>query len=96
MLDREQVHKVAQLARLELTPEEEAQFATQLTAILDYFQQLNDINIPEDIQPTLRAVDIRNIVRPDQLQPSVDREDLLNCAPDRAGDFFRVPKIVND
>ncbi|MGJ3249194.1 MAG: Asp-tRNA(Asn)/Glu-tRNA(Gln) amidotransferase subunit GatC [Elainellaceae cyanobacterium] len=95
MLDREQVKKVAHLARLELTPDEEAQFTTQLGSILDYFEQLNALDT-DAVAPTARAIDVSNVMRTDRLEVLADRDEILNCAPDRDDDFFKVPKIMND
>lgn len=94
MLDREQVHKVAHLARLELTAEEEETLTTQLGDILGYFEQLNELDV-NGVEPTTRAIDVSNVVRADVLQPYAEREAMLESAPDRDGDFFKVPKIVN-
>ena len=94
MIDREQVRKVANLARLELTTEEEAQFTTQLGSILDYIEQLNQLDVT-NVAPTTRAIDVSNITREDILQPYADRGALLTSAPQQEGDFFRVPKILN-
>lgn len=94
MLDREQVHKVAHLARLELTAEEEERLTTQLGDILGYFEQLNELDV-SGVEPTTRAIDVSNVVRADVLQPYAEREAMLESAPDRDGDFFKVPKIVN-
>lgn len=94
MIDREQVHKVALLARLELTPEEEEQFTTQLGSILGYIEQLNELNV-SDVPPTTRAIDVSNVTREDNLQPYLDREAILNNAPEQEGEFFKVPKILN-
>jgi len=93
-IDREQVHKVAHLARLELTPAEEEQFTSQLSSILDYFEQLSELNV-EDVPPTTRAIDVSNVTRADQLTPYPYREEILDSAPDRDGEFFKVPKIIN-
>lgn len=92
MLTSEQVHKVALLARLQLTEAEEKQFATQLSGILDYVELLNELDV-DGVEPTTRAIDVANVVRADQLKPWDGREDLLNCAPDRDGEFYRVPRI---
>ncbi len=94
MIDREQVHKVAHLARLDLTPQEEAQFTTQLSDILDYFEQLSELDVT-DVPPTTRAIEVVNVVRPDVLQPYPEREAILDNAPDLDGNFFKVPKIIN-
>ncbi|MDF5710253.1 MAG: Asp-tRNA(Asn)/Glu-tRNA(Gln) amidotransferase subunit GatC [Nostoc sp. S4] len=94
MIDQEQVHKVANLARLELTQQEEEQFTTQLGSILDYIQQLNELDV-NDVPPTTRAIDVSNVTRQDELQPYADRESILNGAPEQEGEFFKVPKILN-
>jgi aspartyl-tRNA(Asn)/glutamyl-tRNA(Gln) amidotransferase subunit C len=68
MIDTELVRKVAHLARLELTPDEESTFTTQLGDILDYVEQLNSLDVT-NVEPTTRAIDVINITRQDQLQP---------------------------
>lgn len=94
MIDREQVHKVAHLARLDLAAQEEEQFTTQLSSILDYFEQLSELDV-SDVQPTTRAIDVSNVTRADELQPYNDREWILNNAPERESDFFKVPQILS-
>lgn len=94
MIDREQVRKVALLARLEITPEEEEQFTTQLGSILEYFEQLRELDV-SNVQPTTRAIDVSNVTRVDQLQPYPDLEAIRDIAPDQEGDYFKVPKILN-
>lgn len=94
MIDRDQVRKVAILARLELTPEEEEQFTTQLGSILEYVEQLGELDVSK-VEPTTRAIDVSNVTRLDQLQPYPDREAILNNAPEGDGDFFKVPQILN-
>jgi aspartyl-tRNA(Asn)/glutamyl-tRNA(Gln) amidotransferase subunit C len=95
MIDQEQVHKVALLARLDLTPQEEVQYTTQLGSILDYFEQLSELDVT-NVEPTTRAIDMSNITRTDDLQPWGDRDAILENAPDQDGDFFKVPKIMED
>lgn len=94
MIDREQVHKVALLARLELTPEEEEQFTTQLGSILEYFEQLSELDV-SDVPPTARAIDVSNVTRSDELQPYSYARTILNSAPDQEGEFFKVPQILS-
>lgn len=97
MIDRDTVRKVANLARLELTPAEEEQFTPQLNGILEYFEQLSQLDT-SDVPPTARAIDVSNVTRPDDLQPDEAREQILENAPDREatvqGDFFKVPQIM--
>jgi aspartyl-tRNA(Asn)/glutamyl-tRNA(Gln) amidotransferase subunit C len=94
MLDRERVRKVAHLARLDLTTTEEEQLSVQLSQILDYFEQLNELDTT-DVPPTTRAIESSNITRSDTLKPFPNKEDLLDRAPERDDDYFRVPKILN-
>ena len=95
MIDKEQVHKVAHLARLALTEAEEEQFTGQLGDILDYFEQLGELDVA-DVQPTTRAIDVSNITRTDDLKTYGEREAILSVAPEQDGDFFKVPKILAD
>jgi aspartyl-tRNA(Asn)/glutamyl-tRNA(Gln) amidotransferase subunit C len=93
VIDQTQVEKVALLARLDLSPAELAQFTTQLGSILDYVEQLSELDVT-GVPPTTRAIDMSNVLRADQLQPYPEREKILAVAPDAEGDFFRVPKII--
>ncbi|HAC66090.1 MAG TPA: Asp-tRNA(Asn)/Glu-tRNA(Gln) amidotransferase GatCAB subunit C [Cyanothece sp. UBA12306] len=94
MIDRQQVQKIAHLARLEITSSEEEAFAPQLNSILQYFEQLSELDT-ENIPPTTRAIELSNITRNDRSQTYSDRELLLKEAPEQEGDFFRVPQIMS-
>jgi aspartyl-tRNA(Asn)/glutamyl-tRNA(Gln) amidotransferase subunit C len=89
------VRKVAELARLALPEQKIATYTGQLERILDYVAHLEAVDTT-DVPPTTRAVEVVNVTRNDQVQPTPVREDLLNLAPQREGDFFRVPKILAD
>ena len=94
MIDLEQVRKVALLARLDLTADEEQQFTAQLSSILEYVEQLGELDTA-DVPPTTRAIEVSNIARTDELAPFGDREEMLQGAPDREDSFFKVPKILS-
>ena len=92
-ISADDVRKVAQLARLDLPEEKIATYTGQLESILEYVGQLEGIDtagVPE----TTRAVEVVNVTRGDSVQPTPVREEILNQAPLREGDFFRVPKIL--
>jgi aspartyl-tRNA(Asn)/glutamyl-tRNA(Gln) amidotransferase subunit C len=93
MIDQEQVKKVALLARLELTPQEETEFTTQLSSILDYFEQLSELDT-EGVTPTTRAIELSNITRPDELVQQIEPSTMLNIAPESEEHYFRVPQIL--
>lgn len=95
MIDREQVRHVAHLGRLELSEAEEISFTSQLSEIIDYFEQLSELDaLLVDVEPTTRAIATVNITRPDILIPCEDKELLLDGSPEREDDFFRVPQIM--
>lgn len=94
MIDREQVRKVANLARLKLTEAEEEKFTTQLGSILDYFEQLQELDVA-DVLPTTRAIDVSNVTRTDQRRIYPEREAILAEAPEQEDNFFRVPQIIS-
>jgi aspartyl-tRNA(Asn)/glutamyl-tRNA(Gln) amidotransferase subunit C len=95
MIDREQVRKVAHLARLELTEAEEEQFTRELGSILEYVEQLQELDT-DNVPPTTRAIDVSNITRNDKLETYPNRESLLDNAPEQDGDYFKVPKILTE
>ena len=94
MIDRATVEKIAHLARLEINSSEEEQFAAQLSGILDYFEQLSELDT-ENVPPTTRAIEIQNITRADSNRLYRDHEVLVQESPAPEGDYFRVPRILN-
>ena len=94
-ISADDVRKVAELARLALPEDKIATYTVQLERILDYVDQLDAVNTSE-VPPTTRAVEVVNVSRQDQVKPTPVREALLNLAPQREGDFFRVPRILAD
>jgi aspartyl-tRNA(Asn)/glutamyl-tRNA(Gln) amidotransferase subunit C len=89
------VRKVAQLARLDLAEDKVVTYTGQLERILDYVAQLERVDTT-GVPPTTRAVEVVNATREDTVEATEVRENLLNEAPQREGDFFRVPKILAD
>ena len=87
------VRKVAQLARLELPEDQIQTYTAQIEEILSYVDQLKEIDT-KNVPPTTRAVEVVNSMREDLVEVKCSREDILNQAPNREGDFFRVPKIL--
>lgn len=87
------VEHVARLARLELTAGEKELFAGQLGAILGYVEKLKGLDT-DGIVPTSHAVPMENSFRADVVDPSIGLEKALANAPERAGTFFAVPKVI--
>ena len=84
---------VAQLARIDLTPEEKARLGPQLEAILGYVAKLKEVDVT-GVEPTAHAFPLVNVTRPDVVTESLSNEDALRNAPARASGLFVVPKIV--
>ena len=94
-ISADDVRKVAKLARLNLPDDKIATYTGQLESILGYVSQLEQVDttgVPE----TTRAVEVTNVTRQDGVNPTPVREEILNQAPQREGNFFRVPKILAD
>lgn len=94
-ISADDVRKVAQLARLDLPDEKIVTYTTQLERILEYVAHLEAVDT-ENVPPTTRAVEVVNVTREDQVNATPVREELLNLAPQREGEFFRVPRILGD
>jgi len=92
-LSREEVSRVAILARLRLTGAEETQMTDQLGEILGYMDKLKRLDTT-NIEPYSHATDRINALREDRVTNRPDPEGLLANAPDRDGTFFKVPKIL--
>ena len=89
-MDIEQVRKVARLARLDLSDADLGVMAKQLSAILEYVDQLKALNT-DGVEPMAHAVPVQNVVRADVVQPSLPRTEALQNAPRADGRFFLVP-----
>ena len=94
-LDEAQIRKVAKLSRLDLTETEVAEFAGQLSAILDYVEKMNELNT-DGIEPLAHCLPISNVFREDRVKESLGTEKVLGNAPQSQDDFFKVPKILED
>jgi aspartyl-tRNA(Asn)/glutamyl-tRNA(Gln) amidotransferase subunit C len=91
-LSLEEVHYIANLAQLALSEDELKRYRDQLSAILDYFRQLENLDT-EDVPPTTSFSAEQAPLRPDQTRPSLTLDELLDNAPDRNQRLFRVPPI---
>lgn len=92
-LSREQVEHIAQLGRLALTEEEASLYQEQLSAILEYFERLQELDT-EAIPPTASALPLRSVMREDEPGPPSPREDILANAPAAEEGCFEVPAVL--
>ena len=87
------IQYVANLARIALAPEQEARLAAQLGDILGYVKKLEELDVT-GVEPMAHAVPLANVLRTDEVQPSIPQEAALANAPKQANGLFVVPKIV--
>jgi aspartyl-tRNA(Asn)/glutamyl-tRNA(Gln) amidotransferase subunit C len=94
-LSLEEVRRIAALARLRLTPEEERTFAGQLSAILDHVARLAELDV-SGVEPMTHALAAGETpaLRADEVLPSLTPEEALANAPAREGTAFKVPRII--
>jgi aspartyl-tRNA(Asn)/glutamyl-tRNA(Gln) amidotransferase subunit C len=94
-LTLDEVRKVADLARLELTETELATMAPQLSAIVDYINQLQTVNT-DGVEPLAHALDLRDVFRADEPGQSLSEDEALANASARKGNFYRVPAVFGE
>jgi aspartyl-tRNA(Asn)/glutamyl-tRNA(Gln) amidotransferase subunit C len=93
-ITKQEVEKVAKLARLEITEAEKEAFANQLSQILTHVETLKQYDT-KGIEPTATVLGQVNVFRDDVVRPSLPVEKALANAPDREADGFSVPRIIN-
>lgn len=92
-LSIETVAKVAELARLRLSPDELATFTGQLNSIVEFVAQLQQLDTT-NVEPLAHGVEVRNVFRDDVRGPSLPREAALSNAPKRNQENFLVPAVL--
>jgi aspartyl-tRNA(Asn)/glutamyl-tRNA(Gln) amidotransferase subunit C len=94
-LTLEEVRKIADLARLELSDEEAEMYRRQLSAVLAYAERLNELDLTA-VPPTISAVNLQNVFRDDKAIPALNRDDLLFNAPQLTDDQFLIQTTLDD
>ena len=92
-ITKEQIQHIAVLSRLNLSEEEKDLYGSQLSSILDYVDQLNELDTRET-EPTSHVLSLSNVMRDDVLKSSLPGEEALKNAPSRSENFYRVPRII--
>lgn len=87
------VEYAAKLAKLELTKEEKVTFQRELDKIIKYVDQLNELNT-ENVPVTSHVIPMQNVLREDEVLPSLSTDQALANAPRKKDGFFRVPKVI--
>jgi aspartyl-tRNA(Asn)/glutamyl-tRNA(Gln) amidotransferase subunit C len=94
-IDTSMVEHVAFLVRLGIQEEEARAFSHQFTSIIEYFDLLNEVDT-RDVPPACETSNTRSIMRPDEVLPSMPRDDFLKNVPHRLGDYVQVPQVFDE
>jgi aspartyl-tRNA(Asn)/glutamyl-tRNA(Gln) amidotransferase subunit C len=89
------VEHVASLAKLSFSDEEKQRLASQLNKILEYMEQLNQLDT-SNAEPFSHVIEFGNVFREDELKPTLTQEEALQNAPAKTEKFFRVPKVIGE
>ena len=94
-ITREDVAHVARLARLQLSDDELDTFTDQLAKVLDHARDVEALDVA-DVPPTAHPYPLQNVLRPDEVRPSLDRDEVLASAPAVEDRQFRVPPVLGE
>src|SRR3990170_1277198 len=94
-IDRSAVDHIARLARLDLSEEERTRMQEELAHILAHAEKIQELDL-DDVPPTSHSVPLSNVMRADQVSPSLSQEDALANAPETQDGRFKVPRIIED
>jgi len=94
-IDRAEVERIADLARLALAADEAERMTAELAAILGYVEQLGALDT-EDVEPTYHALPLRTPLRPDRAEPPLAPARAVANAPEASGFAFVVPKVLDE
>lgn len=92
-IDKETLHKVAHLARLNIKPEEEDKLLKDMGEILNWVDQLREVDTT-GVEPLTHMTEERNVLREDVPKQPIDRDEALKNAPSTDGKYFKVPKVL--
>jgi aspartyl-tRNA(Asn)/glutamyl-tRNA(Gln) amidotransferase subunit C len=90
---KETVEHISNLVNIEISEKEASLFAQQLSRVLGYFKKIDEVNT-QNVEPTFHALDLKNIVREDEVTPSLPNEIALENAPKKENGLFKAPKIL--
>ncbi|MCK9425615.1 MAG: Asp-tRNA(Asn)/Glu-tRNA(Gln) amidotransferase subunit GatC [Ignavibacteriaceae bacterium] len=90
---KQEVEKIAELARLEFNENEIAHLTNEMNQILHHMDKLNELDT-SNVEPLLHPIEVKNVFREDELKESINREDALKNAPEKDEEFFKVPKVI--
>lgn len=94
-VEQAEVKRIAKLAHLELSTAEIQSLSHDLNEILQYVEQLDSVDT-SGVEPLSHVHEVVNQMRPDELRPSLPRDQVFRNAPDSDGTYFKVPRVIKD
>ena len=94
-IDRAAVDHIARLARLDLSEAERSRMQVELAQILGHAERIQSLDL-DSVEPTSHSIPLSNVMRADEVRPSLSQEEALLNAPDAEDDRFKVPRIIED
>ena len=94
-VDKNEILKIASLAKLKFNDDEIEKFTYQFNEILNYINKLNEINT-DNVEPLSHPLEINSVMRDDELKISISTDKALMNSPDKDDKFFKVPKVIKD
>lgn len=94
-VDKNEIIKIAKLAKINFSEDEIEKFTIQFNEILDYMTKLNEINT-DNVPPLSHPLEVTNVMREDELRTSIETKDALLNAPEKDEQYFKVPKVIKD
>jgi len=92
-ISREEVLYIARLARLGLSEDDVKKFSEQLSNLLEHFEMLQQVDT-SGIAPTAQSISLQNVMKPDEVTPSLPQSEILDNAPQRDGNLFKVKAVL--
>ena len=96
MITKEEIKKIASLAKINISDDELDNYSDQISKILEYMSTLNDVDTSKVDEFSNQLFGNSQLLREDIVEESLNRDDVLKLAPDSDGVYFKVPKIIED
>ena len=96
MITKEEIKKISSLAKINIPDDELDSYSEQISKILDYMSTLNEVDTSEVEEFSNALFNSEQLMRDDEVEPSLNRDDILDIAPDSDGVYFKVPKVIKE
>ena len=96
MITKEEIKKISSLAKINIPDDELDSYSEQISKILDYMSTLNEVDTSKSEQFSNKLFNNEQLMREDEIEPSLERDAILDIAPDSDGVYFKVPKVIKE